>query len=342
MSPPMGVDTTNIVVVGSKRMRGDSDSANCGADCGADVVTNANTNSNNNYNAVDASASDTRVRHTVSRKINECNSRITTVSSELARVSSLGCNKNSTSNSNSNSFQPPLSITHQLLSRSIRRPISSTVPNRISSTTRCTSPPLAITKDLSTHPLLPRLSHSITTNAHLNFPVYCLAFTPCSRYVISGSDDNLCKIWQVLDGSSQICPNSGSPFRNPLLRGLLLIRTLRGHAGVITDVAVNSRNTRVATGSDDGDVRVWELRTGEQVGPVFRGHVGGVNLVRWFDGGVVSTGEDGCVRVWVVEGEEARHERGGEEEEDDAGERGEARLRDSIFVCLFFQTNKRK
>jgi WD40 repeat protein len=50
-----------------------------------------------------------------------------------------------------------------------------------------------------------------------------------------------------------------------------LLFTLRGHVGNITDLAVNSSNTLLASSSDDKTVRVWELRTGAPVA-VLLGH----------------------------------------------------------------------
>lgn len=50
-----------------------------------------------------------------------------------------------------------------------------------------------------------------------------------------------------------------------------LLFTLRGHVGNITDLAVNSSNTLLASSSDDKTVRVWELSTGAPVA-VLLGH----------------------------------------------------------------------
>ncbi|OMJ24951.1 Bromodomain and WD repeat-containing protein 1 [Smittium culicis] len=61
--------------------------------------------------------------------------------------------------------------------------------------------------------------------------------------MITGSDDYLVKIW---------CTRSG-----------YLIQTLRGHKDVITDMSLNFENTLLASGSSDGTVRIWNLKTGK-------------------------------------------------------------------------------
>jgi WD40 repeat protein len=61
-------------------------------------------------------------------------------------------------------------------------------------------------------------------------------------------------------------------------RGAILVCTLRGHAGVITDIGVSADNALLATASEDGDVRVWGMTDGCPVA-ILRGHEGGANMV---------------------------------------------------------------
>jgi WD40 repeat protein len=71
----------------------------------------------------------------------------------------------------------------------------------------------------------------------------------------------------------------------------------------------------VATGAADGLVRVWDAATGASV--ACSGHVGPVSAVHMGRDCVVSTGWDGCVKVWapVVGGEEEEEETGGAPQE---------------------------
>jgi PH-interacting protein len=61
-------------------------------------------------------------------------------------------------------------------------------------------------------------------------------FDRTGQYVITGSDDRLVKIWSTETG--------------------LCLRSCRGHEGDITDLAVSSGNTLVASASNDYSIRV--------------------------------------------------------------------------------------
>lgn len=76
-----------------------------------------------------------------------------------------------------------------------------------------------------------RYKHLHTVSGHYTYPVYCIKWDQRDEYMITGADDQLVKIW---------CKRSGR-----------LMKTLRGHMGVITDVAVSSDNSLVATSSED-------------------------------------------------------------------------------------------
>ena len=129
-----------------------------------------------------------------------------------------------------------------------------------------------------------RLSHAVTINTHLTFPVYCFRFDRTGRYFITGSDDYLmkvfymgaaqsCKTKNLQDGSRDLKCNFGAN-----ARGAVLVCSLRGHAGVINDIDVSSDNAFLATASSDGDVRVWGLKDGCPIA-ILRGHKEGANMV---------------------------------------------------------------
>lgn len=129
-----------------------------------------------------------------------------------------------------------------------------------------------------------RLTHVVTINTHLNYPVYCLKFDATGRYFVTGADDFLVKVFRTVEG------------------GAVLVCTLKGHAGVINDIEVSSDNGFLATASEDGDVRVWGLRDGCPVA-ILRGHGGGANMVAWsglVPHRLVTTGADGLARIWDI------------------------------------------
>mmetsp|Transcript_9611 Transcript_9611/g.18048 ORF Transcript_9611/g.18048 Transcript_9611/m.18048 type:complete len:2241 (-) Transcript_9611:332-7054(-) len=151
-----------------------------------------------------------------------------------------------------------------------------------------------------------RLSHVVTINAHLFCPVYCLRFDRTGRYFVTGADDNLVKLFQI---GTSAQPDSKELRRyhsvNPdcsCHRGAVLVCTLRGHAGVITDIDVSIDNALLATASGDGDVRVWGMYDGCPVA-ILRGHEGGANMVSWSHISpyqLVSVSDDGLARIWDV------------------------------------------
>ena len=153
--------------------------------------------------------------------------------------------------------------------------------------------------------LMQRLSHAITINCHLNYPVFCLKFDKTGRYFLTGADDHLVKLFHVGAGisSARMDKNGLHKFSyGTNMRYPVLVCTLRGHAGVVADIDVSSDNALLATASADGDVRIWGLKDGCPVA-ILRGHRGGANMVSWSvltPYRIVTTGEDGLARMWDV------------------------------------------
>uniref|UniRef100_A0A2P2M738 BRWD/PHIP N-terminal domain-containing protein n=1 Tax=Rhizophora mucronata TaxID=61149 RepID=A0A2P2M738_RHIMU len=88
--------------------------------------------------------------------------------------------------------------------------------------------------------------------------VYCSIFDRSGRYVITGSDDRLVKIWSM---ETAFC-----------------LASCRGHEGDITDLAVSSNNALVASASNDFVIRVWRLPDGLPIS-VLQGHTGAVTAI---------------------------------------------------------------
>ncbi|KAL5996374.1 hypothetical protein ACLOJK_026451 [Asimina triloba] len=88
--------------------------------------------------------------------------------------------------------------------------------------------------------------------------VYCAVFDHTGRYVITGSDDRLVKIWSM---ETAFCLSS-----------------CRGHEGDITDLAVSSNDALVASSSNDFIIRVWRLPDGLPIS-VLRGHTAAVTAI---------------------------------------------------------------
>ncbi|MFM2064854.1 MAG: hypothetical protein RLZZ507_4525, partial [Cyanobacteriota bacterium] len=103
-----------------------------------------------------------------------------------------------------------------------------------------------------THPWLRPLTPSLTqaggrllrTLSGHSGSVNAVAVTADNQRVISGSDDNTVKVWNLQTGEE--------------------LFTLNGHSDWVQAVAVTADNQRVISGSDDNTVKVWNLQTGEE------------------------------------------------------------------------------
>lgn len=81
-------------------------------------------------------------------------------------------------------------------------------------------------------------------------------------------------------------------------------QVLRGHVQPVTVVAFSSGNGMLASGGDDGVVRIWK---DGHPGPVLKGHSGGITGIVWHPNNhslVASSSTDGSVKIWdAISGE---------------------------------------
>jgi hypothetical protein len=73
--------------------------------------------------------------------------------------------------------------------------------------------------------------------------VRSIAFSADGNQVLSGSDDNTLKLWDLASGQ--------------------LLRTFQGHTGRVWSVAFSPDGARVLSGSRDATIRIWKVATGE-------------------------------------------------------------------------------
>ncbi|XP_034117693.1 LOW QUALITY PROTEIN: bromodomain and WD repeat-containing protein 3 [Drosophila albomicans] len=120
------------------------------------------------------------------------------------------------------------------------------------------------------------------TVGHLS-SVYCVLFDRTGRYIITGADDLLIKIWSAADGR--------------------LLATLRGASAEITDIAINLDNTMLAAGSVDRILRVWDMQTTSPIA-VLAAHTGMITSVNFCPSPrsdlkyLVTTSTDGSIAFW--------------------------------------------
>jgi len=163
----------------------------------------------------------------------------------------------------------------------------------------------AVMKSLRHKRIESNLSHAVTINTHLSYPVYCLRFDRSGRYFITGADDYLVRVFclgEYVHLSHQRRVSIGH--ESSPIDGAVLVCTLRGHAGVINNIDVSLDNSFLASASEDGDVRVWGLSDGSPIANL-RGHGGGANTVSWSATSpyrLTTASGDGLARHWDIKG----------------------------------------
>ncbi|VAI12298.1 unnamed protein product [Triticum turgidum subsp. durum] len=115
-----------------------------------------------------------------------------------------------------------------------------------------------------------------------SFSLLASTFDRTGRFVITGSDDRLVKIWAM---ETAFC-----------------LASCRGHEGDITDLAVSSNNAVVASSANDFVIRVWRIPDGMPIS-VLKGHTGVVTAIAFsprpgaaFQ--LLSSSDDGTCRIW--------------------------------------------
>ncbi|CCA76519.1 hypothetical protein PIIN_10512, partial [Serendipita indica DSM 11827] len=75
---------------------------------------------------------------------------------------------------------------------------------------------------------------------------------------------------------------------------------LRGHKGWVRAVAFSPDGSRIASGSEDCTIRLWNVVTGQFIGQSFRAHEGWVLAIEFSPDGsqIVSGSSDGTIMLW--------------------------------------------
>lgn len=101
----------------------------------------------------------------------------------------------------------------------------------------------------------------------------------------TGSGDNSARIWDL---------NTETPKFN-----------LTGHTGWLLCVEWNGMERSLATGSMDATVRLWDPKSGKQIGEALKGHTKWITGLAWepvhlnpTEPRLASSSKDGSVRVW--------------------------------------------
>ena len=161
--------------------------------------------------------------------------------------------------------------------------------------------------------------------------VRCIAYSPDSKLLATGGDDQTVVIWDVAtgkqmavleahadavngvvfaaqpDGSSHrlaTASNDGTVKMWEVSTGRL-IAELKGHEGAVRSVDVSHDGRVLATAGDDQTVRLWDARRGQSLA-VLNGHTGAIDVARFSPDGtkLATASEDHTVRMWDVSARE--------------------------------------
>ncbi|NCR32919.1 MAG: NACHT domain-containing protein, partial [Microcystis aeruginosa L211-101] len=121
-----------------------------------------------------------------------------------------------------------------------------------------------------------------------NGSVNSVSFSPDGKTLVSGSDDNTIKLWNVETGQE--------------------IRTLKGHYNSVRSVNFSPDGKTLVSGSVDNTIKLWNVETGQEI-RTLKGYDSSVNSVNFSPDGktLVSGSNDNTIKLWNVEtGKEIR------------------------------------
>ncbi|WP_193788912.1 caspase family protein, partial [Xenococcus sp. PCC 7305] len=109
--------------------------------------------------------------------------------------------------------------------------------------------------------------------------VRSLAISSNGQHIVSGSEDDTIKVWNLKTGN--------------------LENTLEGHSDDVRSLVISSDGQRIISGGGDHTIKVWNLKTGD-LENTLEGHSGSVRSVAISNDGqrIVSGSGDHTIKVW--------------------------------------------
>ena len=122
---------------------------------------------------------------------------------------------------------------------------------------------------------------TVVLTLHHDALVFGAAYSPDGKYIATGSDDGIARIWDAETSSA--------------------LHTLTGHTANIGMLTFSSDGKRLASASEDGTAKVWEVATGKTL-LTLSGHTGVVGGAAFSPDGslLATTSNDGTAKIWQV------------------------------------------
>jgi WD40 repeat protein len=164
-------------------------------------------------------------------------------------------------------------------------------------------------RDFGWYYLWEQLCGAVRTLGVSAAPVVSVAFSPNGRMLASGSSDGTMKLWDVTTGRSWTLTDHANVVRSlaSLLDGKTLANgrpplPVTGPADRVSPLAFSADGSKLASGSRDGKVKVWDVATRRDI-RTFTGHKDRVLSVAFSpDGRTLASGSlDETVRLWDVD-----------------------------------------
>ena len=140
---------------------------------------------------------------------------------------------------------------------------------------------IEISEKLPSFPNFNTLDEPSRTFTGHNDNVWSVCISSDSRYIVSGSEDNTIKLWNLHTGK--------------------LIRTFTGHNYDVRSVCISSDSKYIVSGSHDNTIKLWDSHTGELISN-FTGHNDNVRSVCISSDSryIVSVSNDNTIKLWAL------------------------------------------